>query len=269
MLERLARTPGRLSIELAAGAAIALAFIWIAGFAQPAKCAGPTQGGQCLANGAAADAARQRRLVVKTVAPAVAATPVPLAATAPAPQPPAEARPAAQGLIAATFERLQVPPDNRKSAPATVIKASETDPAPGARADGPTARLVATTVIRADVTQDGSLHTAAAAIAPSPAVVPAVLPPAAPIPALRTALVAPPPAPTAQRPQSAPAGTDVRLVGGAGVTVRSGPSKSNPRLFALAAGQKVTIAGNQKGWLQIVDAKGRRGWAYSSFFATP
>jgi hypothetical protein len=202
----------------------------------------------------------------------VNATPVPPAATAPAPQPQAEARPAAQGLIAATFERLQMPPDpaaagdNRKLAPDPVIKASETVTAPGARSDGPTARLVETTVIRANLTDGGTSHTAETAIDPSPGLAPV----AAPIPAVRTALlVAPDPAPTARRPQSAPTRSGVRLVGGAGVTVRSGPSKSQPRLFALQAGQKVTIAGNQKGWLQIVDAKGRRGWAYSSYLGKP
>jgi uncharacterized protein YraI len=82
-------------------------------------------------------------------------------------------------------------------------------------------------------------------------------------------VAAPDPAPIARRPQAAPAGSGVRQVGGAGVTVRSGPSKSQPRLFALEAGQKVTIAGTQRGWLQIIDAKGRRGWAYSSYLGRP
>jgi uncharacterized protein YraI len=66
------------------------------------------------------------------------------------------------------------------------------------------------------------------------------------------------------KPEAAAPSSGMMLIGGQGVTVRSGPSKSNGALFALAAGQKVTVKSNQKGWLQIVDAQGRTGWAYSA-----
>jgi uncharacterized protein YgiM (DUF1202 family) len=56
-------------------------------------------------------------------------------------------------------------------------------------------------------------------------------------------------------------------VGGSGVSVRSGPSKAHGVLFNLAAGQKVTVSGKQRGWLQITDAAGRHGWAYSDLFS--
>ena len=59
--------------------------------------------------------------------------------------------------------------------------------------------------------------------------------------------------------------SETRVVGSAGVTVRSGPSKSNARLFALSSGQKVTVTGKKRGWLRVVDERGRSGWAYSSY----
>lgn len=77
----------------------------------------------------------------------------------------------------------------------------------------------------------------------------------------------PAPVPAPKRPTAAAA--DTRTVGGKGVTVRSGPSTSNGRLFALASGQKVTVMGKKRGWLRIVDERGRSGWAYSSYFRGP
>lgn len=77
--------------------------------------------------------------------------------------------------------------------------------------------------------------------------------------------VAPVPAP--RRPNAAKA--DTRIVGGSGVTVRSGPSTSNKRLFALASGEKVTVVGRTRGWLQVIDGRGRSGWAYSRYLRNP
>lgn len=62
---------------------------------------------------------------------------------------------------------------------------------------------------------------------------------------------------------SAKASGETWIVGGAGVNVRSGPSSSRGKVFALTAGQKVTVTETEKGWLHIVDSKGRRGWVYS------
>lgn len=57
------------------------------------------------------------------------------------------------------------------------------------------------------------------------------------------------------------------LVGGSGVTARSGPSRSKGRLFALDPGQKVRVLGDTRGWYHISDARGRNGWVYSDFLA--
>lgn len=53
---------------------------------------------------------------------------------------------------------------------------------------------------------------------------------------------------------------------GSGVSVRSGAGSSYEKLFALAGGAEVDITEEARGWLHIVDSKGRSGWAYSSFF---
>lgn len=58
-------------------------------------------------------------------------------------------------------------------------------------------------------------------------------------------------------------------VGGRGVNVRSGPSKSSGKLFALAPGEEVRITQRKRGWLHVVDEQGRTGWAYSSFLVKP
>jgi hypothetical protein len=181
-----------------------MAFLWIASFALPAQClVGPARMGACQANGPVADAAaRQPRLPAKKASAfGVAAAPIPaVAASVPtqSPQPQAESKPAAQGLIAATFEQLQMPPaaagagDNRKPAE-PVVKASETVARPGTRPSGPTARLVETTVIRADVAADSSADTPATDSSPVAEAV------SAPVPAVRMALVAAPdPAPIAK-----------------------------------------------------------------------
>ena len=53
---------------------------------------------------------------------------------------------------------------------------------------------------------------------------------------------------------------------GSGVSVRAGAGSSFEKLFALAGGEDVDITEEKRGWLHIVDSKGRSGWAYSSFF---
>ena len=63
------------------------------------------------------------------------------------------------------------------------------------------------------------------------------------------------------------AGSDTRTVAGAGVNVRSTPSKDGEKLFALAGGKQVTVTENQRGWLRVLDAEGRSGWVYSSFLS--
>ena len=71
--------------------------------------------------------------------------------------------------------------------------------------------------------------------------------------------------PVTEPAASATAGADLRTVGGAGVNVRSGPGKSTAKLFALASGTEVTVKEDRGGWLHIVDAKKRSGWAYKTY----
>ena len=71
--------------------------------------------------------------------------------------------------------------------------------------------------------------------------------------------------PAAELAPKATANADLRTVGGAGVNVRSGPSKSSGKLFALAGGAEVTVKEDRGGWLHVVDAKGRSGWAYKTY----
>ncbi|WP_421758832.1 SH3 domain-containing protein [Devosia sp.] len=85
-----------------------------------------------------------------------------------------------------------------------------------------------------------------------------------------TLAYAPATVPKAAEPATEPvtkslASADLRTVGGAGVNVRSGPGKSSGKLFALAGGAEVTVKEDRGGWLHIIDAKGRSGWAYKTF----
>lgn len=89
------------------------------------------------------------------------------------------------------------------------------------------------------------------------AAAPAAPPQVAPVPATK---------PATFKAAASDSSADTKVVGGQGVTVRSGPSTTSGRLFALANGQEVTVIGKKRGWLQIVDKRGRRGWAYSRYF---
>lgn len=60
---------------------------------------------------------------------------------------------------------------------------------------------------------------------------------------------------------------DVRTVKGQGVNVRSGPSSSSGKMFALRGGTKVTVTDTNRGWLKITDPNGRTGWAYQQFLS--
>ena len=69
----------------------------------------------------------------------------------------------------------------------------------------------------------------------------------------------------AAEPEAPNKTTNVRKVAGSGVTVRSGPGKSNKQLFNLSGGTQVTVLDDSKGWLKIKDTQGRTGWAYKSY----
>lgn len=73
------------------------------------------------------------------------------------------------------------------------------------------------------------------------------------------------PAAQAEPPTS---GADLRVVKGQGVNVRAGPSSSQGKLFALPGGRRVTVIGQQRGWLQIIDDQGRTGWVYKNYLSS-
>ena len=64
---------------------------------------------------------------------------------------------------------------------------------------------------------------------------------------------------------ASPSAGDLRTVLGSGVNVRSGPSRRNGTVFILAPGSEVTVTGEDGGWLNIRDERGRSGWAYSRY----
>lgn len=267
LTELLLRAPARLSIGLAAVAAILLVFMGIAVFAMPSQCVPGLPGSWgCLSTEAPAPAPKLKLQVASTpsgvrTAPAAAAA-GPAAGSAPKPVAPATAAP--RELIDATFAQLPTPaPASVGTQPGTANPATG-KPAAASAASTPATRVVATTVIHADPAPAPADAVSAYANTAPPITV--TDGPAAASTALATA--APEPVPMAPPPPRAAAtassGNNVMRVGGSGVTVRSAPSRAGGPLFNLAAGEKVTVAGRQRGWVEITDAHGRHGWAYSS-----
>ena len=64
------------------------------------------------------------------------------------------------------------------------------------------------------------------------------------------------------------AGLGSAVVKGAGANVRSAPSLANSNvLFVLAAGTRLRVLEDHRGWLRITDTRGRGGWIYEDFVA--
>jgi len=62
--------------------------------------------------------------------------------------------------------------------------------------------------------------------------------------------------------------TGLWVVGGSGANVRANPSKGSGNvLFALRAGEKVTVVERKRGWMKITDDQGRSGWIYSDYLS--
>jgi hypothetical protein len=116
----------------------------------------------------------------------------------------------------------------------------------------------------------------------APAAMPLQSPASEEATAVPQAMIAPAPEPAHKRPtstasekrsaslpsegtRSTKAAAGAMTVGGSGVTVRSGPSRSRSSLFTLSAGEKVAVLKTEKRWLRIKDSKGRMGWAYSRY----
>ena len=258
----LSRAPARLSVGLAALAAILLVFAGIAVFALPTQCVPGLPGAwACLSTQKSVPNGQSRLKITSTPSGVGTTAAAPSPATAMStvsttPGKPAAGNVASQSaLIDATFAQLQSPtPAAQSTKPAATATAPVT-------ARAPSTRVVATTVIHPSVVPAGNDTISAYAEAPSggtdtPAAEAAALPRAA------SADPVPLAAPSTPRP-AASSGTAM-IVGGGGVTVRSGPSRGRGQLFNLAAGEKVTVTARQRGWVQITDSQGRQGWAYSS-----
>jgi len=214
------------------------------------------------------------------------AAPAPRAAVTEPAKPQAAPAPAVTSLISATFSQLP----QAQAAPATLAAANAaatTAPAATSIGAAPAMHVVKTTTIRVGDTPAEPQQAVPLALAtPADASAPAAAAVAAePQGATSLASVSTDNPPVPMGPQSkavqakatevakadvpkadaaAHAGSHMK-VGGSGVSVRAGPSKSKSVLFNLAAGQKVTVGARQRGWLQITDAQGRSGWAYSDF----
>jgi hypothetical protein len=270
--------PGRVSAGLAAIAAIVLVFLGLAVFALPTQCVPGLPGSWgCLANDTALPAVAAAQPKAATGAASLSANAPPTAAAGAAPQPAASPAAAANaGLIDATFAQLQqgsgapAPGTAPAAARAAAAQASAAPPQSGAEFNAPTTRMVSTMVIRADPQTGAPLDPPQTPAAdPAATAAPATEPAAAPAPAVAATIAPADPVPM-DPPVARPATDDsIRIVGGGGVTVRSGPSRSRAKMFALGPGEKVTVTGTQRGWVAIVDAQGRRGWAYSSYLAKP
>jgi len=62
----------------------------------------------------------------------------------------------------------------------------------------------------------------------------------------------------------APVGDGAAVVGRQGANVRSAPqTRGSTVLFALAAGEEITVMETSKGWSKVVDERGRSGWVWN------
>jgi hypothetical protein len=173
-------------------------------------------------------------------------------------------------LLASTFAVLKV--DLRS--PAAV--AAVTTPAVSGADDGTlTTRVVKTTQIR--VSPAGDVSVAEATPAQDPGAAPAPLTAGLPIaaaatPKVTTIAVAKPAAavvaPVKVASVAPVTGGSSAVVRGAGANVRSSPSRQDGSvLFALAGGDKVKVLEDHRGWLHVVDSRGRSGWIYQDFIS--
>lgn len=66
-----------------------------------------------------------------------------------------------------------------------------------------------------------------------------------------------------------PAPVYTHTVSASSLRVRSGPRKTEPQLFSLKGGSRVTVSAgdNVRGWVQITDDFGRKGWVYGGMLS--
>lgn len=269
------------------GALAAFLILGIAGVSWRTQCAG-------AASGLCADEPSVAVVDTDAVTGSVPATTMPEFEVGAAPEP--QASPQAQRLTAATellegtFDTL-VAPDGPPSG-AAVAALTSAEPAPAAKS-APSHELTKRVVRSVPVSPDGKpLFTASAASATPRRPVDdpfaqVMVPTAAEAADAESASIAARqdieplayapsgPAIVAPVPEEIPEGldrdgpatpdADIRTVRGSGVNVRSGPSSSRGRVFALAGGEQVTVSDEQRGWLKITDDRGRTGWLYKDY----
>lgn len=191
--------------------------------------------------------------------------------TAALPAPTSAPRPTSakgKGVVTRVVDTLVVRADPKTGAiemPVAAPADNVAPPAPAAPVAAPPQTAAATPVPAADTRAAAPATPEAAPIplAPPPAL--AVRPAAAPASIVASAKAVPTEAakPATAKPERAPAASEFAVIGGKGVTVRSGPATAHSALFTLAAGKKVAVSGKEHGWLHITDADGRSGWLYS------
>jgi hypothetical protein len=197
------------------------------------------------------------------------------AAALTAPEPvEAVSAPFAEGLIAGTFEMLEsMPQPPMAPRPLAAAQAVAGQTATTERvAYAAVARAVSATPEESDDLTRWWWPGNAAPAFPTPAPFPAegsVPEIVAAVPEIVAAVPEPETSPepaVVETPPADAAGPDTRIVAGAGVNVRSGPSKSSGVEFALSGGVEVTLTGAaSQGWLELRDARGRTGWAYEDY----
>lgn len=68
---------------------------------------------------------------------------------------------------------------------------------------------------------------------------------------------------------AAPAPVYTHVVTASSLRVRSGPKKTEPQLFSLKDGSRVTVSQSEgvRGWVQITDESGRQGWVFGGMLS--
>jgi hypothetical protein len=239
---------------------------------KPAAPATPKAAGDVVANtfqtifaGPNGPSLEQPARAAKPAAPLTAALPP---ATSAPKSPPAEGK----GVVTRVVDTLVIHADPKTGA----IEIPALAPADGAAPPVP-AEPDAKTPKPAAAQPAAKPASAATATAETPAAEEAAPIPLAPPPALAARPATPPPSivasakaapataakPATAKPAAAPAASEYAIIGGKGVSVRSGPGTAHNALFTLAAGKKVAVSDKEHGWLHITDAEGRSGWLYS------
>jgi len=225
---------------------------------------------QCLATGVAACTAPPVQKAAIVPLPAAKA-PIAVAEVEPASLPPSAPTLTDNTVVSSTFALLNAGPQAVQP-PAPLASVPADAAAPSSMEDGLHTRVVQTTAIHvsdiAATPATPAAPPASSASAPLAPVAPLSAPPAGS--SLLTASVSDADITPAAKPKPAVVAPPKPHIAGVTITgqganVRSSPTMGAGVLFALAGGTRVVVLGNQRGWLQVKDPRGRTGWVYSDF----